>query len=281
MISTTLFRGPEPAGNPLTSAILSHHTFPSMLCRHGSRRSASLPKAPLCKNTSLMMNYGGRKMPQMRELQQWFPEWPVASAVPILRRRAGHFSMIREDSRAGGGGRGCAGGPPGARSAGPCRRSPGEEPGLTVRGQPILQQIASAISWVPTAVGSSRSGFMSWVKSFPRRSRRHRLFEPVGSLSLFQVTEHEHCREDQGGQFPVRPLYLAPEPCVASNRQRWDRHSAGAPRPPTSAPAGRWGCRRKGLAGRYVIDSGFWASLHAHVVDDPVLELDVGELLGH
>ena len=61
---------------------------------------------------------------------------------------------------------------------------------------PSLSMIASATSLVPTAVGSSRVGFMSYVTL--RALADHvgdRRLEPVGRVLLVEVAEHQHPRE--------------------------------------------------------------------------------------
>ena len=100
------------------------------------------------------------------------------------------------------------------------------------------------------------------------------------------MPQHEHAAEriSAVGLTLFSPLYFGALPCVASNTApSGPIFAPGAtPNPPTKP--GRQIAQHVAIQIRqhqHVVQLGLLHQLHAHVVDDPVLEFDVGILLGH
>jgi len=113
----------------------------------------------------------------------------------------------------------------------------------------------------------------------------HGPFEPVGRFGFFQMPQHKHAREDQ-----CRRVYLVL--ALVFRGAAVGRFEHGAIRPdvhsrrhaqPTDEPGGQV-AQNVAIEVRqheHVVQLGLLDQLHAHVVDDAVLELDVRKFLGH
>ena len=116
----------------------------------------------------------------------------------------------------------------------------------------IARMIAFAISNVPTAVGSLRSCFKSYVTSLPSSITFATALSSFPRRPGFsQMVEHQHTRENKSrGVHLYRPLYLGAEPCVASNTAPPSPIFAPGttPNPPTSPRTSPTQCRGRGSA---------------------------------
>ena len=145
---------------------------------------------------------------------------------------------------------------------------------------PIRSMIASATSLVPTAVGSSRVGFMSYVTCLALRDDGgDRALEAVGRLPLVQVAQHHHAGEHH--RHRVDPV-LAGVLRRGAVRRLEDggvgaEVAAGREAEPADQAGGEVGddVPVEVRADEHVVLLRPLHELHRQVVDDPVFELDV------
>ena len=155
---------------------------------------------------------------------------------------------------------------------------------------PILSMTASATSLVPTAVGSSRFGFMSYVTDVPSATTAAiAALEPVGGGALLQMAEHHHA--GQHHRHRVHPVLAGVLRRGAVGRLEDGRVraevAAGSEAQASDQPGAEVG---DDVAVEVRTDEDVVLlrplhELHRHVVDDLVLELDVlvlgGDLARH
>ena len=144
--------------------------------------------------------------------------------------------------------------------------------------------IASATSLVPTAVGSSRVGFMSYVTLLALADHvRDRRLEPVGRLGLVEVAEHQHPREHLRHRVDLVLALVLRGRAVRRLEDRGVLAEVRARRHPEAADhAGGEVGEDVAVQVReheHVVLLRPLDELHAHVVHDPVVELDVAVLV--
>ena len=144
--------------------------------------------------------------------------------------------------------------------------------------------IASAYSDVPTAVGSSRVGFRSYVTRSPSAiTRRDGLLEPARGVPLAEVLEHELSGEDHRGRVDAVLPRVLRRRAVRRLEDRGSRADVRAGR--DAEPADEAGgevarrCRRRGSADEHVELLGPLDEAHAEGVDERLPGLDIRVVL--